>query len=138
MFRFLQQVFHGGKQEEPEMKAELTEQKPTKQEIMDVHEKLRRTVYGYVDVTPSNEAAVNHLKKAGLVAVTEEHVLDGNRGLVVRRYAKWVGGWSCNQCVHGSTCEKNVGKEIWYHDMNFGRRCQRFVHKKLVEVLGHA
>jgi len=127
-------LVHGKGEKITETKAEV-EQKPTKEQIMDVCEKLRRTVYGYVDVTPSNEAAVNHLKKAGLVAVTEEHVLDGNRGLVVRRYAKWVGGWSCNQCVHGSTCEKNVGKEIWYHDMNFGRRCNRFLHKAIAEAL---
>jgi predicted nucleic acid-binding protein len=129
-------LFHGKDEKITETKAEVTVEKPTKQEILDVYEKLRRSVYGYVDVTPSSAAAIDYLKKAGLVALTEEHVLDGNRGLVVKRYAKWVGGWSCNDCVHGSTCEKNVGKEIWYHDTSFGRRCQRFMHKKLVEVMG--
>jgi hypothetical protein len=135
MFKMFQQLL--GRKDVAVEKAEVTEvQKPTKQEILDVYEKLRRSVYGFVDVTPSNEAAIDCLKKAGLVALTEEHLLDGNRGLVVRRYAKWVAGWSCNDCVHGSTCEKNVGKEIWYHDISFGRRCQRFMHKKLVEVMG--
>jgi hypothetical protein len=136
MFRFLQQVFHGRKDVVVEPKTEVKEMpKPTREQILDVYEKLRRGVYGYVDVTPPDEAAIDCLKKAGLVALTEEHLLDGNRGLVVRRYAKWVAGWSCNDCVHGSTCEKNVGKEIWYHDISFGRRCQRFMHKAIAEVL---
>ena len=153
MFKALQQLFHGRK-EETEMKAETTMEKPTKQEILDVYEKLRRGVYGY-DVTPSNEAAIDYLKKAGLVAVTEEHVLDGNRGLIVRRCAKWVGGWDCTNCIEyfvgdlrtkPSVAADEVvlrnepqcrhGFDMHFMDANKGRRCPFFRHKKLLEVFG--
>jgi hypothetical protein len=106
-----------------------------------------------VEVTPSNEAVINCLKKAGLLAVTEEHVLDGNRGLVVRRYAKWIAGWDCTNCteyfigdlrvkpslVADEIVLKNepqcrLGFDMHIRDANKARRCPHYLPKKLLEV----
>jgi hypothetical protein len=120
-----------------EPKAEVKEMpKPSKENILAVFERLKRTVFGNVLVgSKEEEQVIDFLKDKGLVAVEVEHYLDGNRGMMTRKYAKWIGGWSCGDCVHGNSCEKNIGREIWYHDMNFGRRCQRFMHKAIAEVL---
>jgi hypothetical protein len=127
----------GAKKKEAILNEAKTErQKPSIENIMAVFDKLKRTVFGNILVGSEEEQVVEFLKEKGLVAVEVEHYLDGNRGMMTRKYAKWIGGWSCGDCVHGSTCEKNIGKEIWYHDISFGRRCQRFMHKKLVEVMG--
>ena len=109
---------------------------PSKEELMAVYEGLRMSAYGNIIVKPETESAVEFLRQKGLVAIETEHFLDGTRGVMQRKYARWIGGWSCGDCVHGSTCEKNIGKEIWYHDTSFGRRCQRFMHKAIAEVLG--
>jgi hypothetical protein len=138
MFKALQQLLGCKKDVAVEEKAEVKEMpKPSKENILAVFERLKRTVFGNILVgSDEEEQVVEFLKDRGLVAVEVEHYLDGNRGMMTRKYAKWIGGWSCGDCVHGSKCEKNVGKEIWYHDTSFGRRCQRFMHKAIAEVLG--
>jgi hypothetical protein len=136
MFKMFQQLL-GRKDVAVEPKAEVKEMpKPSKENILAVFERLKRTVFGNILVgSKEEEQVVEFLKEKGLVAVEVEHYFDGNRGTMTRKYAKWIGGWSCGDCVHGSTCEKNVGNEIWYHDISFGRRCQRFMHKAIAEVL---
>jgi hypothetical protein len=154
MFKLLQ-IFGRGKEMAVEPKAEVEEiPKPSKDAIMNVYEKLRHTVYGYIYVTPSNEAAIDYLKKAGLVAVTEEHVLDGNRGLIVRRCTKWVGGWDCTNCIEyfvgdlrtkPSVAADEVvlrnepqcrhGFDMHFMDANKGRRCPHYRDKRLLGVL---
>jgi hypothetical protein len=133
MFKALQQFL--GRKEETEMKAEATVEKPSREAIMAVYEGLRMSAYGNITVKPETESAVEFLRQKGLVAIETEFFLDPNRGVMQRKYARWIGGWSCNDCVHGGTCEKNVGKEIWYHDTSFGRRCQRFMHKAIAEMV---
>jgi len=109
---------------------------PSKEELMAVYEGLRMSAYGNIIVKPETESAVEFLRQKGLVAIETEHFLDGTRGLAVKRYARWIAGWSCQSCVHAETCPTNLG--TWVHDSLMGKRCVRFVHKKLAEVLGHA
>jgi hypothetical protein len=156
MFKMFQRLLGCKKDVAVEPKAQVKEiPKPTIEEFLVVYDKFKSTVYSYVDVTPSNEAVIDCLKKAGLVAVTEEHVLDGNRGLVVRRYAKWIGGWDCTNCteyfvedlrvkpslVADEVVLKNepqcrLGFDMHIRDANKARRCPHYLPKKLVEVVG--
>jgi hypothetical protein len=154
MFKMFQQIL-GCKKDVAVEKAEVTEvQKPTKQEILDVYEKLRRTVYGFVDVTPSNEAAIEFLRANGLVEVRAEHFTDAHRGLIEKKVARWVGGWYCSNCTeyfvgdlrtkpslaadevvlkNEPQCRK--GFDMHFMDANKGRRCPHYRDKRLLEVL---
>jgi len=155
MFKMFQQ-FLGCKKDVAVEKAEVTEvQKPTKQEILDVYEKLRRSVYGFVDVTPSNEAAIEFLRANGLVEVRSEHFMDAHRGLIEKKTARWVGGWCCSNCTeyfvadlktkpslaaeevvlkNEPQCRK--GFDMHVMDVNKGRRCPHYRDKRLLSILG--
>ena len=156
MFRFLQQVFHGRKDVAVEPKTEVKEMpKPTREEIMNVYEKLRRTVYGYVDVTPSNEAAIEFLRANGLVDVRSEFFMDAHKGMIEKKTARWVGGWCCSNCTeyfvgdlrtkpsvaagevvlrNESQCRR--GFDMHFMDANKGRRCPHYRDKRLLSLLG--
>jgi hypothetical protein len=152
---FSRLLLHGGKDGKiTETKAEV-EQKPTKEQIMDVYEKLRRGVYAYVDVTPSNEAAIEFLRANGLVDVRSEYFMDAHKGMIEKKTARWVGGWSCSNCTeyfvgdlrtkpslaadevvlkNEPQCRK--GFDMHVMDVNKGRRCPHYRDKRLLSLLG--
>jgi hypothetical protein len=154
MFKVLQQLIHGGKKEEPDVKAETTMEKPTKEQIMDVYEKLRRGVYGFVDVTPSNEAAIEFLRANGFVDVHSEYFMDAHKGMIERRTARWIVGWDCSNCTEFFIADlktkpslaadevvlRNVpqcrkGFSMEFRDGRKGKRCPYFEDKRLKEAL---
>jgi hypothetical protein len=128
----LASLFHG-KDVKP---AEKQEHLPSKEEILSLYQRFRLDGYGNLLLKPEELDAASLLESLGLIRITVEHYVDSSTGLTARKYATWVAGWGCQSCVHAETCPTNLG--TWVHDVSFGKRCAKFVHKKLAEVLGHA
>jgi hypothetical protein len=149
-------LVHGRK--EPEVKAELTvEQKPSKEEILDVFRKFKMTAFNEIDVSPKDEKTVEYLQKLGLVSVTSEHFLNEATGKVeCRKTAKW-NSWDCSWCVNfyygdmttewgnlgNKTTYRNIalckkGYDLQFRDFMKGKRCVHFLPKQLEVVMDGA
>jgi hypothetical protein len=121
-----------GVDEKPAEKSELS---PSKAVFMDIYGRLRLTAMGNVVLArPEEIEAAKILESRGLARIETEYYVDGRKGMQSRVYLLWTGGWSCGDCANAENCTTNKG--TWVHDVNFGKRCQKFMHKKLVEVLG--
>jgi len=129
----LGQLFHGrkGVDEKPAEKSELS---PSKAVLMDIYGRLRLTAMGNVVLTrPEEIAAAKILESKGLARIETEYYVDGRKGMGARVYLVWTGGWSCGDCVNAENCPTNKG--TWVHDSLIGKRCQKFVHRRLMEAL---
>jgi hypothetical protein len=125
---------HGRKgDEKPAEKSELL---PSKAVLMDIYGRLRLTTFGNIVLSrPEEIEAAKILESKGLARIETEYYIDPSKGLQMRIYVVWTGGWDCECCIHRETCPTNLG--TWVHDVSFGKRCAKFVHKKLAEVLGN-
>ena len=131
----LGQLFHGrkGMDEKPAEKSELL---PSRAVLMDIYGRLRLTTFGNIVLSrPEEIEAAKILESKGLARIETEYYVDGRKGMQSRVYLVWTGGWSCGDCINAENCPTNLG--TWFHDSLMGKRCVRFVHKKLAEVLGN-
>jgi len=113
------------------------ERLPSKEMLWDVYERLRLTAMGNIVLSrPEEIETAKFLESKGLARTETEYFVDGRKGVQTRVYLVWIGGWSCGDCANAENCPTNLG--TWVHNSLMGRKCAKFVHKKLAEVLGHA
>ena len=156
MFRFLHQVFHGRKDVAVEEKAaEVTEQKPTKEQIMAVVGRFKLNAADRLVVKPEDEPTIAFLERLGLVTTEVEYSLNQRTGAVEqRKMARW-NSWDCSWCANFYVGDKTVewgnlgnkavyrnvalckkGYDLQVRDFMKGKRCPHFLPRQLVEVVG--
>jgi len=115
-------------------KAKGVEEKPEKERLLCIYERLRLTAMGNIVLSrPEEIETAKFLESKGLARTETEYYVDGRTGMQSRVYLVWTGGWSCGDCANAENCPTNLG--TWVHDSLMGKRCQKFVHKRLVEAL---
>jgi hypothetical protein len=154
VFSRLLSLLHGGKDGKiTETKAEV-EQKPTKEQIMDVVGRFKLNAADRLFVKPEDEPTIAFLERLGLLKTESEFSLSPKTGQIEqRRFARWL-SWNCEDCVnyfvgdlrekvslaggervfHGvRQCEK--GFSLQFTDPRKGKRCPFFEDKRLMEAL---
>ena len=110
------------------------ERLPSKEMLWGIYERLRLTAMGNIVLSrPEEIEAAKFLESKGLARIETEYYVDGRKGMQSRVYLVWTGGWDCERCIHRETCPTNLG--TWVHDSLMGKRCQKFVHRRLMEAL---
>lgn len=155
MFRTLQQLIHGGKKEEPDVKAETTMEKPTKEAVVDVFQRFKLNAGDRLLVKPEDEPVIAFLEGLGLLKTESEFSLSPKTGQIEqRKMARWL-SWRCEDCVnffigdlrekvslvggervlHGvRQCKK--GFDLMFMDGKKAKRCPHYRDKRLLSLLG--
>jgi hypothetical protein len=134
MLRLLHSLVYGGQKNDVKTEKPETELLPSKEMLMYIYERLRLTAIGNIVISRLKEIeAAGFLESKGLARTETEYYIDGSKGMQSRVYVVWTGGWSCGDCVNAENCPTNKG--TWVHDSLIGKRCQKFVHRRLMEAL---
>jgi len=151
-------VLHGLRKSKGEDVKETEQPKsvmPSREQVLDVFQKLKLSLAGRIRCTPSDMPAVMVLEKAGLIKLERGYCLNPETGVIEQRTsAVWIGGWNCENCSEffiGDMTEKtgNLGRTVTFknvpqckkgfsmefRDSRKGRRCPFYRDKRLMEAL---
>jgi hypothetical protein len=152
MFKALQQLLGRKDVAVEEKAAEVTEQKPTKEQIMAVVGRFKLNAADRLVVKPEDEPTIDFLERLGLLKTGSEFSLSPKTGQIEqRRFARWL-SWRCEDCVNyfvgdlktkpslvaDEVVLKNVpqcrkGFSMEFRDGRKGKRCPYFEDKRLKE-----